>query len=107
MTWLANHKTEVALILLALVVVAIVSLVASFWPGTGRPSVPEATQTAATQTAVTTAISQVRTERKTNDEAIKNAYRLAKESVANLSADTVVLELNVLLTELRGGSTQP
>jgi hypothetical protein len=39
--------------------------------------------------------------RTTNDEAIKNAYRLAKESVANLSADTVVLELNLLLDELR------
>ena len=105
-TWILNHKAEIVLFLHLLAAVVIVSLVASFSPETDPPSVPEVAQTVQIQEAVTSAITQVKVERTTNDEAIKNAYRIGKESVANLSADAVVLELNLLLDELRGGSAR-
>ena len=105
-TWINNHRMPIAisLVLLAGIVFALVA----FWLSrdTGQPSVPEVTQTVATQEAVTSAITQVKVERTTNDEAIKQAYGKAKERVMALSDDAVVLELNALLTELRGGSAR-
>ena len=99
MIW--NKRAWIAVTLLLLGIAVIASLAFWYRQGTPPPSVPEAGTTAQTQTAVNSAVRQVQGTRTTNDEAIKNAYRLAKESVANLSADTVVLELNLLLDELR------
>lgn len=99
MIW--NKGAWIAVTLLLLGIAVIASLAFWYRQGTPPPSVPEAGTTAQTQTAVNSAVRQVQGTRTTNDEASKNAYRLAKESVANLSADTVVLELNLLLDELR------
>jgi len=99
MIW--NKRAWIAVTLLLLGIAVIASLAFWYRQGTPPPSVPEAGTTAQTQTAVNSAVRQVQGTRTTNDEAIKYAYRLAKESVANLSADTVVLELNLLLDELR------
>jgi len=99
MIW--NKRAWIAVTLLLLGIAVIASLAFWYRQGTPPPSAPGAGTTAQTQTAVNSAVRQVQGTRTTNDEAIKNAYRLAKESVANLSADTVVLELNLLLDELR------
>ena len=105
-TWISNHRIPIVISLVVLAGIVCVSLALYSLLATDPPSVPEGTQTAVTQQAVTSATSQVLTGRTTNDEAIKNAYRLAKESVANLSADAVVAELNLLLDELRGGEAR-
>lgn len=106
-TWIANHKGEIVFALLLLGALAIASLGYYFSRETDPPSVPEVTQTVATQEAVTSATSQVLTGRTTNDEAIKTAYEQAKRDAMALSADAVVVELNLLLDELRGGSVKP
>lgn len=106
-TWIANHKGEIVFALLLLGALAIASLGFYFSLETDPPSVPEVTQTVATQEAVTSAITQIPIARTTNDEAIKTAYQAAKAKVATLSADAVVADLNLLLTELRGGTARP
>ena len=106
MEWLRSHKLILATIGIA-VLAAAVSLVLSVRRETVPPSVPEVTQTVATQEAVTSATSQVLTGRTTNDEAIKTAYEQAKRDTMALSADAVVVELNLLLDELRGGEANP
>jgi hypothetical protein len=94
----------ISLVLLVGVACALVA----FWllRDTPPPSVPEVAQTVQIQQAVTSATSQVLTGRTTNDEAIKQAYENAKAKVDALSADAVVVELNLLLDELRGGSAR-
>lgn len=106
MTWIANHKMPLAISLVLLVGIVFACLGYWYSQDTPLPSVPEVTQTVQTQEAVTSATSQVLTGRTTNDEAIKQAYENAKAQVVNLSADAVVLELNLLLDELRGGSAR-
>ena len=106
MTWDAR-KVLIAICFFVLAGVAGASL-ALFWRGgTDHPSVPDVTHTADIQTAVQRAAETAVAERTTNDEAIKQAYGKAKERVMALSDDAVVLELNALLTELRGGVTKP
>jgi len=106
-TWIANHKGEIVFALLLLGALAIASLGYYFSRETDHPSVPDVTQTVATQEAVQTAITQIPIARATNDEAIKQAYEKAKADTMALSADAVVVELNLLLDELRGGSVKP
>ena len=106
-TWISNHRMPIAISLVLLVGIACASVACYLWLATPPPSVPEVTQTVATQQAVTTVITHVKAERETNDEAIKTAYEKARADAMALSADAVVVELNVLLTELRGGSIKP
>lgn len=106
MTWIKNH-VKIVCISLLLGVVVIVCLGYWLWPATHPPLVPETATTAHVQTAVTSATQTVVTNRLTNDEAIKTAYEKAKTDAMALSADAIVLELNALLDELRGGTARP
>ena len=99
MIW--NKRAWIAVTLLLLGIAVIASLAFWYRQGTPPPSVPEAGTTAQTQTAVNSAVRQVQGTRTTNDEAIKTAYEKAKRDTMALSADAVVVELNLLLDELR------
>lgn len=102
-SWVLSHQILTALCLALCLGLAVASL-ATYWSGaTSRQSAPEVAVNAASR-AVTTAVDTVKETRVTNDEAIRKAYVDAKLEVANLSADAVVSELNLLLDELRGGS---